>query len=376
MQIVQIKAENGILYPDIWFDRLIKFTETCHWFVYADDGVFEMYLDNHMLQTFRQCQAAFDVYFIKNYGGKGRVWFLDLGTCVHKMIEVYYMLRRHQQFDAFKWGIELGQKVWNAMEMDFYKTHPIRKKDYEQLGGMGGFCALMVQYAQFYNIDNERLRAIGAELYFGKKKEVPLLSDHTLYSFAPFRLYLSGKIDLLIDNGNEIGPMDHKTRKSFGSRNPVIDYETQEGMTGYIFATRAMQKYFPDLKRNPSKQIWMNFLQISEVKNIADRFRRIPIFKTDEQLEEYRMRQIATASQIWNLLIHQDLRPTWNTQACANWMHGLCPLESIHRQGLKSTMFKILESDFVRETEWDPEFIDQEENKVNKVVEEEMQKCQ
>jgi len=357
--------------------ELLKKYGHLHWIQYnPEDGVIEFYLDNHMLQTFRECEEQFWTYFVLGYSGKGRVWYFDLGTCVHKMVELYYLLRKAKKFDLQYWGIEICKQIWNTMEMEFYKDHPIWKSDYEKLGGLFGFCGLMLQYAQYFNLDNERIRVIGAELYFGKKKEVPILSNHQLYSFAPFRLYLSGKIDLLVDNGNEIGPMDHKTKKDFRGKNPLINWEVQEGMTGYVYAAQQLLKHFPDVDRKPCNKIWMNFLQINSTKDtkMSDRFKRYALFKTDEQIEDYKKRQISTVSRIYQLLINPDMSRMWNTQACVGY--STCPLQQIHRQGSKESMFKILNAEFKRDGMWDCEKVDSEESAVNKLMEEEIKKCQ
>lgn len=336
-----------------------------HWLKIAEDGVPELYLDNHMMQTFRMCEARFVEDFMNGWGGKGRIWFLDLGTLVHKMIEVYYLNRTHSLFNTQYWAINLGAQLWRAMDMDYYATHPVWKKEYEKLNGCHGLCMLLFQYANHFQLENERLRVIGTELYFGKGKEVPLLNSKENYwpNIAPFRLYLSGKIDLLIDDGTSIGPMDHKTSKDFRGKNPLESYEIQEGMTGYVYAAQQIIKLFPDLARRPCNKIWMNFLQIKEEKIIHDRFKRLPLYKTDEQLEAYRLRMIRTASKIFQLLT-TDSVPDYNTGACTNWMHQVCPYQRVHRQGAKESELLILNANFVKAPIWNPETVDQEENSV------------
>lgn len=369
-------AENEKIYGMAECALLEDYANRLHWLKIGEDGVVEFYLDNHMLQTFRECEEQFWTYFVLGYSGKGRVWYFDLGTCVHKMVELYYILRKSQKFDLQNWGIQTAVEIWNAMNMDFYKTHPVWKSDFEKLGGLHGFCGLMVQYAQYFNLDNERIRVIGAELYFGKKKEVPILDDATKYSYAPFRLYLSGKIDLLIDNGTEIGPMDHKTKKDFKGKNPLINWEVADGMTGYVYAAQNLLKHFPDIERKPCNKIWMNFLQINVTNEtkMSDRFKRYPLFKTDEQIEDYKLRQIRTVSKIYQLLINPDMSRDWDTQACVGY--STCPLQQVHRQGSKDLMFKILNSEFQKNGIWNPETIDTQESEINKLMEKEIEKCQ
>jgi PD-(D/E)XK nuclease superfamily len=358
---------------------LEQYAAELHWLKIAKDGVPELYLDNHMMQTFRMCEARFVEDFVNGYGSKGRIWFLDLGTLVHKMIEVYYLNRTHALFSTEYWAIQLGMQLWKAMDMDYYENHPMWQKEFKGLNGCYGLCTLLLQYAAHFKLENERLRVIGTELYFGKGKEVPLLTktfedNHGKYEkwidSLPFRLYLSGKIDLLIDDGVSIGPMDHKTSKDFRGKNPLINYEIQEGMTGYVYAARQLTKAFPELARRPANKIWMNFLQIKDEKNIQDRFKRLPLYKTDEQLEAYRLRMIRTASKIFQLL-STDAVPDYNTSACTNWMHQTCPYHSVHRQGSKESELLILNANFTKIPIWNPETVDKDENsEVDKIIKE------
>jgi PD-(D/E)XK nuclease superfamily len=355
---------------DVQLEQLKIMSEILHWLVIADDGVPELYLDHHSMQTFRNCEARFVLEMIEGYGGKGRVWFLDLGICTHKMIEIYYLNRKKSNFNMLKWGSETAQRLWNVMKMDEYATHPIYGADYKKLGGIHGFCALLIQYGQYYNLENERLRVVGTELYFGKAKEVPILSDNTLYDFSPFRLYLTGKIDLLIDDGVAIGPMDHKTSKDFRGKNPLQGYEVQEGMTGYIYAAQHLLKAFPEVQRRQCNKIWMNFLQIKIEDKISDRFKRLPLLKTDFQLEEYRKRQIATASNIFQLLINPDREAQWNGMACNNWMHSPCAFQPVHRQGSRDSQLIILNTNFEKRDIWNPETVDQKERAILDIMKE------
>lgn len=368
--------------------KLDQYIERLHWIKRGDDGVPELYLDNHMLQTFRMCEARFWNDFVEGYVGNGRIWFLDLGTCVHKMIELYYMKRATFGFNINDWALNTGSRIWNAKNMDFYETHPIWSTNFKKLNGRIGFTLLMLQYAMHFNQENERLRVIGTELYFGKGKEVPLYEGNIgryilqpplsmteirfneQYKY-PFRLYLSGKIDLLIDDGHSIGPMDHKTSADFRGKNPLIGYEIHDGMTGYVYAAKQLAKFFPELERREANKIWMNFLQIKEEKNMLDRFKRIPLFKTEFQLEEYRLRMIRTASKIYDLLTSEAI-PDFNTSICTNWMHGTCPLHVVHRQGSAEAQQKMLDTHFVKKDIWDPQKIDAEEEAVLQILKDEV----
>lgn len=381
-------------------DSIHQLEHELHWLQFGEDGVLEIYLDNHMLQTFRMCESRFFEEFVEGYkpkGSLGRIWFLDFGVCVHKAVEIYYIDRKKGAFDLMGWISKIARKIWDEKDMEYWANEDLWKghkyNSYKDLGGFLGFCGLLFQYAQYFSIENERFRVIGTELYFGKNKEVPLYEsrlaktyfDHGFNCFVtegfndwPFRLYLAGKIDLLVDDGYSIGPMDHKTSRDFMGKNPAINYEIQEGMTGYVFAAKAIIKNFKtyqDVNSNERiefgidrkvNKIWMNFLQVKPAKaNMADRFKRVPLYKTDEELEMYRQRQISTAVRIYQLLENykedgSGLQPFYNHMACTNWMHRNCLFQPVHRQNSRASQLTILNTDFVKDQSgvWNPEQVE------------------
>lgn len=359
-----------------------------HWLQFGEDGVLEIYLDNHMLQTFRMCEARFFEEFVEGYkpkGSLGRIWFLDFGVCVHKAIEIYYIDRKKGAFDLMGWISKIARKIWDEKDMEYWANEDLWKghkyNSYKDLGGFLGFCGLLFQYAQYFSVENERFRVIGTELYFGKNKEVPLLENKYFDRYSPnfeitetpFRLYLAGKIDLLVDDGYSIGPMDHKTSRDFMGKNPAINYEIQEGMTGYVFAAKTIlasmntETYGQTVPQGRQvNKIWMNFLQVKPAKaNMADRFKRVPLYKTDEELEMYRQRQISTAARIYQLLENykedgSGLQPFYNHMACTNWMHRNCLFQPVHRQNSRASQLTILNADFVKDQfgVWNPEQVE------------------
>lgn len=359
---------------------LYDLQEKLHWLKFGEDGVPELYLDNHMLQTFRQCPSRFELEFIHGYGGTGHVWFLDFGIAVHTCVEYYYLHRRDENFDLFWWSGTYAKSVWDKLRMDEYynKDSQWHHKNYEYLGGATGFCALLLQYASIYHSDNERLRVVGTELYFGKGKEVPLTttefeSNPYIAGSLPFRMYLCGKIDLLMDDGFNIGPMDHKTVGDFGGKNPIKSYEIHDGMTGYVYATRMLMRDLKiyngnDSPRNTNK-IWMNFLQVKPlpekrrdgtIPTAQDRFKRLPLLKTDWQLETYRQRQVSTGQAIFAQLTQPSLAWYRNTQVCTNYMRHDCMFQEVHRQNSREDELVHLSSNFNQGKLWDPEDRDHE----------------
>jgi hypothetical protein len=321
-----------------------------HWFeVDPSDGVVNMYLDHHSLSTFRSCEAAFELSMMGNVRPKYKHWNLEFGIIFHTMIEHFYIGKRDGNFDMDSW-LSMAVGLWHEADMDGqFSEH----KMYKTLGGLPGFLAMIIQYSEHFAKEVDRLRVIGIEIHFGKKKEVPLgtFGNGTKY---PVRCYLTGRIDFLMDSGAAIGPLDHKTTAFFRG-NPTDSYEPQEGMTGYVFATQyIIEKNFPELLQGRKvDRIWMNFAQIAPDADPMKRFKRVPLFKTDWQLEEFRLRQIRTFEKIYTL-VTSGARPDWNTSVCNNMFHSSCQYRNLHRQNSSSAMLQILNADFTVGKAWDP----------------------
>jgi hypothetical protein len=330
-------------------DKIKAYAEKLPWLSIDPYNIPVIILDHHALATFRVCPEKFKLEFVDGYHGTGRVWFLDFGILFHSMVEDYYNLKiKNSKIDIKEWAFSAVPK-WDAMGMEFYATSFNGKphKDYIKVGGVQGFVALLLQYGFHFSVENERLRVIATEIYFGKGREVPIEFNVSV------KLYLSGKMDLLIDDGRSIGPMDHKTVGDFQGKSQVSKYDCHEGMTGYLYAAREIVKsYNLDFNRIVNK-IWMNFIQVKPEEDATKRFSRMPIFKTDWQLEQFRLRQIRTMYDIYNML-YDEVPAYWNTSACKSYMHGDCSFYHIHRLGSEEEMNKLLNIDFARGI-WNPE---------------------
>lgn len=325
-----------------------------HWLrINPEDHVLEIYLDHHALSMFRACPAHFHLTMVEGRRGKGGEWSLEFGILFHRLMEYYYGNFRRSDF-AVRQVVELGTDLWYQGKFEQYKE--ITK--YKTLGGIEGLKGLIIMYSLRYQSENERLRVIAAETYFGKAKEVPLQLEPTPY--APFRLYYAGKIDLLVDDGTNIGPMDHKTHADFRGKDPNDFYTVQDGMTGYVYASRYMIRNVLnlDVMSRRANSILMNHVQVKPAKTIHEQFSRIRMHKTDAQLEEFRTRQIATARDIMNMLYgtFQDppIQPWWDTSHCSNWFHKECMYKPLHRVD-PANQFVVLNSDYDVKPIWDPE---------------------
>src|ERR1017187_1036495 len=335
-----------------------------NWIVYNEETrEVDVFLDNHSMQSFRACESYFDLSILQRRQLKtGFSWSLEFGILFHKVMELLYQNKLCSADKAVD-IMSMAHLLWTKHQMDEkYKEH----KSYKSLGGFEGFIGLIVQYSAFYNQDLERLRPIAIEVPFGRAKQVSLGRFYNAYKAEGEALvhtrvncYLTGRIDFLMDSGSAIGPMDHKTT-AFFKDNPMLTYEVQDGMTGYIYATHSLiKKMFPELaERRATNMMWINFIQIAFDSDNNKRFKRLPLLKTPYQLEQYRLRQVDTIKHIVEMLI-EERTPVWNTSMCNNFFHNTCLYQPLHRQGSESSMFTILESDYKVGEEWNPETVDE-----------------
>jgi len=356
---------------------LLEANPSLHWLtIDPSTGTFDIVLDNQMYKTYRGCPAHFMEAYVNGWGGTGRSWNLEFGILFHKMMESYYLEFRDPAFKVNDWAIDIGVRNWNLAQMDFHSGH----KEYQSMGGVQGFVGLLIAYAQRFSAENERLRVIGTEIGFGKGKEVPLgkidtslpyksvyEKDEEKFAILSFlSVFLSGRIDVLVDDGRSICPLDHKTKGSL-RRDPALEFEVDEGPTGYIFAIHSILPQFLKahnleglLNRDCSKII-MNFISKSIPKE-GDRFKRIPLLKTDYQLEQYRLRMLATAENIFRDTIRYASTGVAyrNTERCTNLYMRDCDFLAVHRQNSRANELVILNQFFKKQDIWDTENVSRE----------------
>jgi len=316
-------------------------------------------IDNHLASNYRQCVQNFVYANVQGQhrksnireGERQRVWNLDFGILLHRMLELYYQNFRKPSFDVDVWATTRVLAEWSEMQMDVFQE----EKEYKLIGGVMGLAALLIQYAHFMSPQNEKLRILGSEVSFGKNFEVPLHVDDEV------EIYLAGRMDLIIDDGYFICPMDHKSEGLFRG-DPALKYETDEGPTGYIFAlSKILPSIVPEgeiLKRDCSK-ILMNLIQKTPAKEPQDRFKRVPIRKTSEQLEAYKGRMVATVFQLINDMerVAHELPVQRNTAACSNWFHRDCVYRDVDRQGTRAGELATLANGYIKLPIWDTEAV-------------------
>jgi hypothetical protein len=284
----------------------------------------------------------------------GYSWSLEFGTLFHKIVEEIYGWRKESGTgytpDRL---IQRGIELWDGANMDRFQDHPTCKS----LGGKPGFITLCLQYVSYYTQDTERLRIVGTEIGFGRGKDVCLGTFFiTVNQIKVIKIncYLAGRIDFLAEDGRKIGPIDHKTRALFGKKDLSLQYTPHEGMTGYIYGTRELIKKIPEMSHLQVGTAWMNFIQVQNESDMSKRFRRVLVMRTEEQLEEYRIRQLETFKDIF-FYLQWDRTATWNTEVCTHWYGTTCLYQSVHRLPDRDSQLIVLNNDFTEGQFWTPE---------------------
>lgn len=329
-----------------------------HWVKYdKDTNTIELYLDHFMLSGLRLCEAKFyleHLLWVKPIYDTTRrkPWFFDFGEYIHWCTEQFY-----NHFKVYKgpplideW-LDKCKMKWAMMHMDEYKDS-LTKADvtkYEEVKGWEGVCGLLTQYYVFYM--DLRVRVIDTEITFGHNKEVflgeeiiPEYHGAGLDHHLVIKCYLTGRIDLLVDNGYKIGPVDHKTTHTFDGFEHN-DFNPQDAMTGYILAINNILKKYKDKGLTTIPTCLGGWIYHISAKTPAEpnkksrekgktqgpRFKTTPIDKTPSQLEDFKKRQLSTFKRVAELLFN-DKTPEWNTIACNNIFFRPCEYKPIHEQ--------------------------------------------
>ena len=322
-----------------------------HIFALGADGILEMYCDHHMLSTLRTCEAKFYEEQLAHVGTKtSRYFSLEFGIWLHEALDKYYTgWKKFGQPPVLDEWVDWALKLWNEMRMDDFAPAPATltkemrgdtKKYYDfcKWDTKGAITRLLIQYYAFYM--NQRMRVVDTEISFGRAGEVPLGGINDFSDEPPIRCFLTGRIDLLVDNGTKIGPVDHKSTARFDGYESN-DFDPHEGITGYIFAVNSILASQYDHGIINYGQIpqtcnsgWIHHISLADSE---PRFKPTLITKTNQQLEEYRMRQLRACKRVYELASSSAKLENYGavefaTDKCNNIYNSPCPFRELHRQ--------------------------------------------
>lgn len=340
-----------------------------HFLKLGEDDVLEMYCDNQMLSTFRKCPMAFVESHLKHTHFKGKSWSLQFGQYFHKCMEYFYQAQRanwesywtickctdekhedpiiKQDYANF---VQLCMDTWSEYNLEEFAD----QINYKKFGGVDGAILLFSQYFKTH-YHNERYRYVGWELSFGRNKEVPVeflpkITDtgSLIIHEELVRFYYCGRIDLIIDNSEVIGPMDHKTTAYFDG-NESTKFKPHDGMQGYVYS---VQKMLGDKFAESGRQcnsIVINHVSLRPEKDLKARFKHSIKSYTPGEMQEWLTRQQDTFKKIYELVVLEQ-PPFWNTENCNSWYYSRpCGYKIIHelpetsRDNVRRQFFEVKE---------------------------------
>lgn len=311
----------------------------------GDDGVCEIFADHHMLSSLRQCEGYFDESILNNRRGNHRAWSLEFGSFIHESLEYFDDAENSKWNPSNIWSFPLGEdesvayphtvtnwiQVCKNLWFEKYKLEEFANiKQYKSMKGWPGAELLLLQYYTIYGDGRERLRTVGTELGFGLGKEVPVQT--TPSEKYPFRAFLTGRLDRIVDNGQVIGPMDRKTTAYFdGSEGS--DFKPHEGMQGYVYALQHLINAVTEGEAarmgRLCNSIIIDHISLRETKDERDRFKRSIKNYTPNEMEQWRLRQLSTFSRLYDIVINERT-PDWNTAVCSYMFYHDCPYKALH----------------------------------------------
>lgn len=322
-------------------------------------------IDNTLLSQYRGCPAYFMLSSVEGWrrksisGDTAREWALDFGTLFHKMMELYYKHFKESDFNLTKFAIDAAATQWYQMLMDVHLGH----KECQAMGGYPGFAGMLIQYATQFKAENEHIRVLATEVPFGRNKEVPIYQQSDICRNdsvgCEADIFLSGRLDIIADDGFYIFPIDHKTMGSFRG-DPLNRFTVDDGPTGYIYALNTILPTIapPELiLKRECNRIQMNLISKSIPKE-GSRFKRLPLYKTTDQLSSYRLRVIQTCNHILSdleLYARGIGGVPRDTSKCENWYFETCPFQDVHRQASREAELATLSNGFIKMAIWNTE---------------------
>ena len=328
-----------------------------HWLQWDEENQeLCMFMDHQMLSTLRMCEQKFVYEHVLNLRPRGhKAWSLVFGAWLHFILQEYYEYNRLNDGKLIEINkfLQYCRAKWLELNLDAYKD----EDKYQDISGYDGASALAVSYYAYYH--EQRMRVVATEIPFGFDKEVYLGKFWLEIEYIGIyvKCYLTGRMDLLIDNGHKVGPVDHKHTHIFRG-DEWTKYNPQDGITGYIYATDAViKKFFPDYDR-VCRTGWIFHIQGKapsvnrKTKSLNPRFKVTVIDKTDAHLLEYIKRQVETFKRALALLTLSKV-PEWTTTSCHNIYNRRCEYVPVDEQDYNNREYIIKQ--FYHFTEqWNP----------------------
>jgi hypothetical protein len=221
------------------------------------------------------------------------------------------------------------------------------------MDGMIGAMQMIKDYMQFYNPAQDNLKIIATELVFGYEKEAPIvdweLEEQNTEATYPYRAYLVGRPDGIVESPLGIGPKDYKTSSRIDTVRDL--YKPSEQLLGYVYGINKILDRLGQYGKS-CNMAYLIAVNKKPTKNGKDRVVKIPYTYSPGDLEAYRKRQIATFDSLYEQLVLNE-ESVWDTSKCCNWYYRKCPFHKLH-SSVSEQRDAMIEAFYKTKEPWNP----------------------
>lgn len=268
-------------------------------------------LDASKYDTFRSCERKFDLRYNKNKHTVNKAPALERGTLVHLACETYYELLRQGKHYGDRVVAALSAVRTASVENDLDVDDIIRVID------------VMEEYFDHWQVEDQRIQIVEVEKPF----------MYLLHETEHFRVYLSGKIDLLFSDNNYTNcPMDHK---SYDRSYPTGRMSNQ--FKNYVCATN-------------SHYLFVNKIGFQKTLKPHEKFTRVPLSYDHDYLETWKQNVIAAMNHFFDCAA-EGYWPM-NETSCDKFNRKCEYYEVCDSSGTKAAEYKLM-TQFVDGEVWD-----------------------
>lgn len=266
-------------------------------------------IDPSVLNTFEKCPTLGKYQYVDNYKPRGRkATALERGDLLHIPMKHYYA----QKKEGVEWS--LAVKFATDKLLKYAPKLGLADKDIELV--MTSF----ISYCEFYRFETWTVIEI--------EKPFRLV----VYEDSELRIILQGRIDLVVDTGQVIAPVDHKSESR---RADAIELSNQ--FMAYCYAAK-------------SNRIIINKIGLQTSLSASEKFYRTMLSYEDDNLEEWREELIFKVREI---LGYAEVNWFPHRYSSCQDKYGKCMFHDVCRTHRAARYIK-LNSQFEVTEPWDP----------------------
>lgn len=270
--------------------------------------------DATLLSSIMSCPRLADLRFQHNLIPiRGKSTSLEMGSIVHKVLEVYYqhIVDRFPRDLAINNGLIAGQKYANDPE----EVENCSKEDVKLA------LDTCEQYFDYYKSDH------------WVPLEVEKVKGEVLYEDDEVRIIWKAKFDLLMDTNQGIDPVDHKTHKQ---RRDTLTLNNQFMGQCLLAKTRRM---------------WVNKVGFQTSLKPNEKFTRVPINYSLDRLQEWKDEILPYYAKLHLMYQESEYYPPNFTHCENKW--GFCVFKDVCESN-RNMRGEVLQNEFKITEQWDP----------------------